>query len=458
MATSRSRFRSAGRAKFAASAFAALSLAALTPRASSGAEARRRARTGDFQAAAAQARARADDRRDHAGRSHDATLHLRRRFDDGARGRHAVSSQGDGVHRARGAEARPAPRRRQRDVFPESSGLRSLRCRRKTSITVDGKSFAAGTDFVPRDNSLFGGTVRPIDNTQVIFGGTLTLPVDTTKLVAPAAAEGKFVVMAVGNGPDGKPLIAGIPAAAHGLLPQVGGGRRRRARGLRAGPAQGAAGALGRTRRHAARRRGAGHAAGIHVRHACDGRRARRRIARQSQTRGARGNDPRRDHLRLDARAGAQRGRRSSREAIPSSPASTSRSARTTTTSASTTRRWTTIRSARSTRWSVRRARTIATGRRRPRSRRKSGRFSTAFARRIRRVSTRSTTAPTTTARARSPRWRSPKRSRAARRSRSGRSSSSGTPGKRRGSGDRSTSPTIRPCRATRSSRSSTWT
>src|SRR6476659_5833457 len=79
----------------------------------------------------------------------------------------------------------------------------------KTSIAIGGKSFAVGTDFVPRDNSLFGGTVRSIDNTQVIFGGTLTLPVDTTKLVAPAAAEGKVVVMAVGNGPDGKPLIAG---------------------------------------------------------------------------------------------------------------------------------------------------------------------------------------------------------------------------------------------------------
>src|SRR5262249_52330404 len=79
----------------------------------------------------------------------------------------------------------------------------------KTSLSVDGKSFAVGADFVPRDNSLFGGKVRSVDNTQVIFGGTLTVPVDTTKLVAPAAAEGKFVVIAVGNGPNGKPLIAG---------------------------------------------------------------------------------------------------------------------------------------------------------------------------------------------------------------------------------------------------------
>lgn len=79
----------------------------------------------------------------------------------------------------------------------------------KTSIGTDGKSFAVGTDFIPRDNSLFGGKVRSIDNTQVVFGGTLTLPVDTSKLVPPAAAEGKFVVVAVANGPNGKPLVAG---------------------------------------------------------------------------------------------------------------------------------------------------------------------------------------------------------------------------------------------------------
>lgn len=79
----------------------------------------------------------------------------------------------------------------------------------KTSISADGKTFSVGADFVPRDNSLFGGTVRSIDNTQVVFGGTLTLPVDTSKLVSPSAVEGKFVVIAVGKGPDGKPLIAG---------------------------------------------------------------------------------------------------------------------------------------------------------------------------------------------------------------------------------------------------------
>ena len=79
----------------------------------------------------------------------------------------------------------------------------------KTSIDVDGRSFATSTDFVPRDNSLFGGKVRSIDNTQVVFGGTLSIPVDTSKLVSPAAAEGKFVVIAVANGPNGKPLIAG---------------------------------------------------------------------------------------------------------------------------------------------------------------------------------------------------------------------------------------------------------
>jgi hypothetical protein len=79
----------------------------------------------------------------------------------------------------------------------------------KSSINIEGKAYAVGTDFVPRDNSLFGGPVRPIDNSQVVFGGTLTLPVDTSKLLSPTAAEGKFVVITVANGPNGKPLVAG---------------------------------------------------------------------------------------------------------------------------------------------------------------------------------------------------------------------------------------------------------
>ncbi len=70
------------------------------------------------------------------------------------------------------------------------------------AITVDGKSFAAPTDFVPRDNSVFG-TVRSFDGVPVIYGGVYGA--DESKMVSPADAVGKFVVMSVGNGPDGKP-------------------------------------------------------------------------------------------------------------------------------------------------------------------------------------------------------------------------------------------------------------
>ena len=66
---------------------------------------------------------------------------------------------------------------------------------------------------------------------------------------------------------------------------------------------------------------------------------------------------------------------------------------------------------------------------------------------------TSSTTAPTTTDQGRWRSWRSRERSRSDR-GRSGRCSSSGTPAKRPGSSDRATTPTIRSCRSTRSSRS----
>lgn len=69
------------------------------------------------------------------------------------------------------------------------------------SITVDGKSFAAVKDFIPRDNSVFG-TVRSFDGVPVIYGGVYG---DTATMASPEAAMGKFVVISVPNGPDGKP-------------------------------------------------------------------------------------------------------------------------------------------------------------------------------------------------------------------------------------------------------------
>jgi hypothetical protein len=70
------------------------------------------------------------------------------------------------------------------------------------AITVDGKSFAAPNDFIPRDNSVFG-TVRSFDGVPVIYGGVYG---DTATMVSPVEAIGKFVVMSVPNGPDGKPM------------------------------------------------------------------------------------------------------------------------------------------------------------------------------------------------------------------------------------------------------------
>jgi hypothetical protein len=70
------------------------------------------------------------------------------------------------------------------------------------AITVDGRSFAGVKDFIPRDNSVFG-QVRSFDGVPVIYGGVYG---DTATMVSPTEAAGKFVVISVPNGPDGKPV------------------------------------------------------------------------------------------------------------------------------------------------------------------------------------------------------------------------------------------------------------
>lgn len=70
------------------------------------------------------------------------------------------------------------------------------------TISVDGATFTALKDFIPRDNSVFG-KVRPLEGTQVVYGGVYG---DTATMVNPMQAAGKFVVMSVPNGPDGKPV------------------------------------------------------------------------------------------------------------------------------------------------------------------------------------------------------------------------------------------------------------
>jgi hypothetical protein len=77
------------------------------------------------------------------------------------------------------------------------------------AISIDGTSFAQPADYIPRDNSLFGATVRSIDGAQVIYGGVFAPPGDTSQLVSPAAAAGKIVVISVANGPNGKPITQG---------------------------------------------------------------------------------------------------------------------------------------------------------------------------------------------------------------------------------------------------------
>jgi hypothetical protein len=76
------------------------------------------------------------------------------------------------------------------------------------TFTVDEKKFSAGTDYVPRDNSVFG-KVRSLDGVTAVFGGTFSPQGDTSKMVTQAAAAGKLVVIGVPNGPDGKPLWGG---------------------------------------------------------------------------------------------------------------------------------------------------------------------------------------------------------------------------------------------------------
>ena len=73
------------------------------------------------------------------------------------------------------------------------------------SISVDGATFSAIKDFIPRDNSVFG-KVRPLEGAQVIYGGVYG---DTATMMNPIDAIGKFVVMAVPNGSDGKPMWGG---------------------------------------------------------------------------------------------------------------------------------------------------------------------------------------------------------------------------------------------------------
>jgi hypothetical protein len=73
------------------------------------------------------------------------------------------------------------------------------------TIGVDGRTFKAAQDYIPRNNMVFG-KVRPFDGAEVIYGGVYSPTGDTSTMVSPLAAVGKFVVISVPNGPDGKPI------------------------------------------------------------------------------------------------------------------------------------------------------------------------------------------------------------------------------------------------------------
>lgn len=67
-----------------------------------------------------------------------------------------------------------------------------------SSFGTGATAFTAWRDFLPRDQ----GAGRPIDGTRVVFGGTWG---DSASLISLEQARGKFVVIRVAPGPDGKP-------------------------------------------------------------------------------------------------------------------------------------------------------------------------------------------------------------------------------------------------------------
>ena len=68
-----------------------------------------------------------------------------------------------------------------------------------STLGIDGAVLEPWKDFAPRDQ---GPTVRPVDGATVIYGGVFG---DTASYLPASQADGKIVVVRVGNGPDGQP-------------------------------------------------------------------------------------------------------------------------------------------------------------------------------------------------------------------------------------------------------------
>lgn len=80
------------------------------------------------------------------------------------------------------------------------------------SITVDGRTYSAWRDFLPRDN---GGDAEPIQNAPAIYGGVFRAN-DTTGMINPVQAAGTVVVFTVTRGyqADRPTLLRRYPEAA----------------------------------------------------------------------------------------------------------------------------------------------------------------------------------------------------------------------------------------------------
>ena len=67
------------------------------------------------------------------------------------------------------------------------------------TLAATGATFKPWVDYLPRDN---GPTARAAVNAPVVFAGVWG---DTATMLPPSAASGKFLVIAIPNGPDGRP-------------------------------------------------------------------------------------------------------------------------------------------------------------------------------------------------------------------------------------------------------------
>ena len=66
-----------------------------------------------------------------------------------------------------------------------------------TKITVDGKEYSSGTDYLSRDQRDFGVMYRDMSNTVAVYGGVFP---DTANMLKRADAEGKVVIVTVPRG------------------------------------------------------------------------------------------------------------------------------------------------------------------------------------------------------------------------------------------------------------------